>query len=182
MDDQLIILGCKKGEEKAFRQLVDKFAGQIMSICIRYLKDTALAKDATQETLIAVFKSIQQYSGSGMLGGWISKIAVNVCLREIRTRKVFTDIDSIELGCTDHHQNHDLLEAEDILKLVNEMPETLRLVFNMSLIEGYSHLEIATLLGISESSSRVYLLRSRSFMKEKLTHNSGKGVKVLHFK
>ncbi|MBK7222014.1 MAG: RNA polymerase sigma factor [Saprospiraceae bacterium] len=182
MEDHLIIKGCKNGEETAFKLFVEKYAAQIMSICMRYLKDPASAKDAVQETLILVFKSIKQYKGDGVLGAWVGGVAVNVWLKEVRSSKTFADITFAEYQESGSASINDNLEVEDILKLINQMPETLRLVFNLNLIEGFSHLEISEMLGISESSSRVYLLRSRNYLKEKLTEKSTSLAKIVQYK
>lgn len=181
MEDHLIINGCINGEESAFKYFVEKYAGQIMAICMRYLKDSSKAKDAVQETLIAVFKSMKQYKGDGALGAWVGRIAVNICLREIRMNRNFSDISLLEFSTTEISVASHHLEAEDIIYLINQMPDTLRLVFNLNLIEGYSHLEISEMLGISESSSRVYLLRARNFLKEKITKNWEREAKVFKY-
>lgn len=168
MDQISIINGCKRGQEKAFKALVEKYAPKLMAVCIRYLKDNDLAKDALQESLISIFKSIQTYSGIGSFEGWMTKIAVHTCLKEIRMKKSFQDLLLVDLQETKTQEIESSLEMKDILNLINELPETQRIVFNMHIVEGYSHLEIADLINIAESSSRVYLTRARRWLQEKI--------------
>jgi RNA polymerase sigma-70 factor (ECF subfamily) len=181
LEDHLIINGCRNGDETAFKYFVEKYAGMMTAICLRYLKDSTKAKDAVQETLIAVFKNIKQYNGVGSLGAWVSRIAVNTCLREIKRCRKLTDVSLLEFRATEISGASDHLEAEDLIYLINQMPDTLRLVFNLNLIEGFSHLEISEMLGISESSSRVYLLRARKLLKEKITENTIREAKVFKY-
>jgi RNA polymerase sigma factor (sigma-70 family) len=168
LDQNAIISGCKQGQEKAFKALVDQYAPKLMAVCNRYLKDTDLAKDALQESLIAIFKSIGSYSGTGSFEGWITKITVRVCLSEIRNLRQLYDLAIVDQQEVSSYDDELHFDTEDIVKLINRLPELQRIVFNMHVVEGFSHAEISTLLNIAESSSRVYLTRARKWLQDSI--------------
>ena len=182
MDQSSIIKGCKQGQEKAFKALVDQYAPKLMAVCNRYLKDTDLSKDALQESLIAIFKSISSYSGSGSFDGWMTKITVRVCLSEIKNRRQLHDLAIVDRQEVIGNEDHLHFETEDIVKLINELPELQRIVFNMHIVEGFSHSEISTLLNIAESSSRVYLTRARKWLQETIEKSNKRDDLIIHSK
>ena len=166
--DREIILGCKEGKEKAYKALVDQYAPRLMATALRFLPDYASAEDAVQESLIRVFQSIHKYDHKDQLLPWLRKITVNQCLKVLRNKVIWLHNDdivetaaSIEMG-EFHH-----LEDNMTMALL-QLPEAYRLVFNLSVAEGYAHAEIAEMLGITESSSRVYLTRARAILKNYL--------------
>jgi RNA polymerase sigma factor (sigma-70 family) len=182
LDQNAIIYGCKQGQEKAFKALVDQYAPKLMAVCNRYLKDTDLAKDALQESLISIFKSISTYSGTGSFDGWMTKITVRACLREIRNRRQLHDlsiVDQQEVNGYDHPLHFDI---EDIVKIISELPELQRIIFNMHVVEGFSHAEISTLLNIAESSSRVYLTRARKWLQETIEKSNKRNHLIINSK
>ncbi len=141
----------------------------LMGICLRYMKRKDRAEDVLQETYIHAFQKIEQFEGHGSLAGWLSRIAVTKSLKELRKRNP----DLIELE--PHHSARSIQQAapiieemlaEDILDILNEIPEHYRVIFNLAIIEGYSHAEIAELLQIKESNSRARLTRARARVKE----------------
>lgn len=182
MDQNAIIYGCKHGQEKAFKALVDQYAPKIMAVCNRYLKDTDLAKDALQESLIAIFKSISSYAGTGSFDGWMTKIAVRACLCEIRNRRQLHDLALVDQQEVSGYDDQLHFETEDIIKLINELPELQRIVFNMFVVEGFSHAEISTLLNIAESSSRVYLTRARKWLQDTIEKSNRINHLTIHSK
>jgi RNA polymerase sigma factor (sigma-70 family) len=168
LDQSSIIKGCKQGQEKAFKALVDQYAPKLMAVCHRYLKDTDLAKDALQESLISIFKSIASYTGTGSFDGWITKITVRACLSEIRNKRQLHDLAIVDQQEVTGYDDQLPFDTEDIIKLINELPELQRIVFNMHVVEGFSHAEISALLNIAESSSRVYLTRARKWLQDSI--------------
>lgn len=164
MEDIHIINGCLKGQEKSFKALVDKYSPVLMGICFRYLKDMERAKDVLQDSLITICQNIHSYKDTGSFKSWLSKITVNVCLKEIRKFRYLEDIDSILSEEYTGPTPIENLHVEDIMSIMHRMPDIHRVVFNLFVIEGYNHAEIASLLDIAESSSRVYLTRARQFL------------------
>jgi RNA polymerase sigma factor (sigma-70 family) len=168
MDDETLIKECVKGNPKAQRMLFDKFAPKMMTVCLRYVKDTFEAEDVLQEGFIKLFNKISEYKMEGSLEGWVRRIMVNTALDSIRKNKKFqldSVIDDIEFKLTDSISATDELQAEDLMKIIQKMPDGYRMVFNMFAIEGYSHKEIGEMLGISENTSKSQFSRAKSYLK-----------------
>lgn len=137
---------------------------------MRYAKEDADAQEILQKGFIKVFKSITSFRGDGALEGWIRKIMVNTAIESYNKRKrslELVDLDMVQdlAGETFEMEG---LEAQDLLKIIQGLPEGFRMVFNMYAIEGYSHKEIAEALGISEGTSKSQLSRGRGWLKEKI--------------
>ncbi len=182
MDQIDIIKGCKQGQEKAFKALIDQYAPTLMAVCIRYVKDVDQAKDVLQESMIAIFKSINAYAGTGSFEGWLKKIVVRECLRDIRNKKQLFDLTVVDLQDTNGYSDSYSFGAEDLMTVINKLPELQRIIFNMHIVEGYNHAEIGNLLGIPESSSRVYLTRARKSLQEKIEGSKYLEASTLKYK
>lgn len=165
MDLTNIIYACKKGDEIAYKQLLNALASTLRAVCIRYLKDEDLAKDALQETFIHIFKYINTYSESGTIEAWSKKIAVNNCLKTLKKQKLNIEIDNAFSIASLDASPLEKMNAEAIIALINGLPELQRIVFNMYVVEGYSHAEIASCLDMSESNSKMTLMRARNKLK-----------------
>jgi len=135
---------------------------------MRYMQDDFAAKDVLQESFIKIFQNIDRYYDKGSFEGWLRKITVNTCLMAIRKQKNGFDI--LELSDINNRQvkpdvEFDLNE-KDILKMIRQLPGQYRAIFNLFVIEGYSHAEIANLLQIKESTSRTKLSRARKLIQQ----------------
>lgn len=181
MTESAIIHGCKNGDRRAFRFLVDQHSDALMGLCMRYLKHKHLAEDALQDSFIRIFQNIVQFDGSGSLGGWMYRITLNVCLRSLQKqdRNVFS-LDTIVEPDNSGVQNKAVydMQAEEIISVINRLPDHYRIVFNLNVIEGYSHKDISEMLDISESLSRTKVSRARTmvqgfFLKNKMLQNAG---------
>jgi len=165
-----LIEGCKRKESASQRELYDRMAGKMLSICCRYIKDRMVAEDVLVGSFTKVFERIGQYKGDGSFEGWVRKIVVNESLSYLRRNKSMyleTDLEAADREPDlDRQLNH--LEAEDLLKLISELPAGYRIVFNMFAIDGYSHKEIAHHLGISENTSKSQLSRARNCLQVRL--------------
>ncbi len=168
MTQNEIIQGCKKGNEGAYRYLVDTYADQLMGICVRYLRDHQKAEDAVQETYIQVFRSISSFDEKGSLAAWMCKIAVNCSLKELRKAKrlSFTEEETVFEQLVEMPEVIEKLKSEDILLLMDKLPQHYRIIFNLHIVEGYNHREISEMLGIQESLSRTKLTRARKMIQE----------------
>ena len=160
-----IIEGCKEGRASAQSTLVRTFAPRLMAICLRYTKDRNLAQDALQETFVNVFKYIHSYKGNGSFEGWLKRIAVNCSITFQKKIRPIHFADEMEMDRVSQAQIPDIystLGKEDILKLLDRLPKSYNMVFNLSVIEGYNHQEIGDILNISASTSRATLSRARA--------------------
>ncbi len=168
--------GCKEGNRQAQQQLYVALAGKMLGVCMRYAKSTFEAEDMLQMGFVKVFSRIGHYRKEGSFEGWIRRIMVNTAIetyrKNMRGGYYTEDIEEVH----DHPQQSfsmDTLECEDLLKLIQALPDGYRIVFNMYALEGYSHKEIAETLKISEGASKSQLSRARAWLKEKITQLEG---------
>ncbi|MHA4812238.1 RNA polymerase sigma factor [Flavitalea flava] len=170
MTEQELIKGCLKKESKSQRRLFDQYSGIMMTVCRRYFPDQKEAEDILQESFIKVFTHINQYRFEGPLEGWIKRIVINTALRKLKSKKIhYSAIDE----STQESQSIDSpaltnLNAEDLLKLIGNLPEGYRVVFNLYALEGYDHNEIAKLLNINPGTSRSQLSKARGLLKTQI--------------
>ncbi len=167
---QQFIQQCIDGNNRSRRLLYDEFEGDVMAICIRYLKNRELAEDTFQEAFIRIFQKIHTYDHhKGPLIAWIYRLVSNVAIRQWQKKKLaYSDIndDSFEFNTETSVELPDNLELEFLKSLINKLPEGQRIVFNMYIIEGYTHKEISEILGNSEVASRAQLARAKSKLME----------------
>lgn len=169
-EEALLVEGCLAGESRAQEKLYQKYARRMFAVCCRYAKDDDTAADILQDGFIRIFHALPSFRKEGSLEGWIRRIMVNTALEYHRKNAgVHLVYDSEE---KDHvpsdADTSGNLDAEELLKLVQALPSGYRTVFNLYAIEGYSHKEIADLLGISEGTSKSQLARARSMLQLKL--------------
>jgi RNA polymerase sigma-70 factor (ECF subfamily) len=171
MDEQELIQGCIAARPKAQKALFDIYAPKLYVVCLRYLKDQMRAQDVLQDTFVKIFANISNYKSEGAFEGWLKRIAVNTCLDQLRKdKKLLTDIsiEDVSYQLATQSTSAEKLMADDLLKLVQALPDGYRTVFNLFAIEGFSHQEIAQQLGISESTSKTQYLRARAYLKERI--------------
>lgn len=158
----------KEGNQQAQNELYKKYAGLMLSICMRYLSDKMKAEDVMIQGFMKVFDKIDQFNFEGSFEGWMKRIFVNEALMKIRSeKKPELDIDSMTSEVPSQTPSP-TLETEDLMTMINGLPTGYRTVFNLYAIEGYSHAEIATSLGISEGTSKSQLSRARALLQQKL--------------
>lgn len=171
--DQLV-KKCKQGDRTAFKELVNTYSSTLMAIALRYMKDQSLAQDVLQESFIKVFRKIESYAGNGSFEGWLKRITVNTCLEQIRkhNKRVLYIDNYEEMNCQSVGPSVlEQMKEEDIIQIINQLPEHYRIIFNLAIVEGYSHREIGEMLGISESTSRTKLSRARTMVKDFFLNN-----------
>ena len=186
MNLERIIQGCKKGEKICQERLVRNYAPGLLAICRRYSRDSESANDALQESFINIFKYINSYSGKGSFEGWMKRIAVN-CTITFQKKNFKVHFEPDMLHDTSQHCEvpdvYSTLGKEDILSLLCELPKSLYIVFNMHVVEGYSHKEISKTLSISKGTSRASLSRARGRLIEIIEERQNKEkqrVALLH--
>jgi RNA polymerase sigma factor (sigma-70 family) len=162
--------GCLKNDRKQQEMLYKILAPKMLAVCMRYANDKDEAQDILQEGFIKMFKNMRNYRGEGSLEGWIRRIMVHSAISRYRKAKTIVLVDDFanQNIPVSSSFNANGLEAREILQMVDELPTTYRSVFNMYAIEGYSHQEIGSTLGMTELLSRTTLYRARAILKEKL--------------
>ena len=162
--------GCRRQKPKAQKALYDALAPKMLGVCLRYLRDREEAEHVMIGGFVKVFEKIDQYKGDGSFEGWIRRIMVNeslMYLRKSQPMSVDVDVADVE-GQLDYEELEHTLHAEDIMKLIMDLPVGYKTVFNLYAIEGFNHAEIASKLGISENTSKSQLSRARKLLQSKL--------------
>ena len=164
-----------KDNEKECKAIYEKLAPKMMSLCIRYMGDREDAKDVLQDGFVTLFSKIDSYSGEGSFEGWARRIFVNTALMALRKNDALKMSDSLESAA--HLQGGEMSQMQSIsyrelLAMIAELPSGYRTIFNMYVVEGYSHKEIAAALGISEATSRSQLMRARTMLQDKIRERS----------
>lgn len=169
--DNELIDGCKKRDRHAQRFLFEHYSGRMLALCYRYVKDRMDAEDIMVVAFTKVFDRISQFKGEGSFEGWVRRIMVNESLTYLRKHKSMyleTDIEAAERE-PDYDKLSNELEAEDLRKLIADLPTGYRIVFNLYAIDGFSHQEIAAQLGVSENTSKSQLSRARALLQKRLS-------------
>jgi len=171
MDEESLILLCIEGDRKAQKTLFDSFSPKFFALCLRYMKSKDQAEDALQEAMVKIFTKLPEFKGDGSFEGWMRRIVVNTCLDQIRKNQKLrfdTPIDKEEYKLSKNAYILESLSAKELIEEIQKMPPGYRVVFNMFAIEGYSHQEIATKLGVKESTSKSQYLRARAYLKDRI--------------
>jgi RNA polymerase sigma factor (sigma-70 family) len=162
---------CKNKDAKWQQDFYDFYKRRMMGLCMRYTRNKEEAEDVFQEIFIRIFRSISQLKDTDRLEQWVMKIAVNTAIKYYHKNKRHEHNDEID-GHGHQNDDHELILShfsdEMLVKLINELPDAYRLVFNLHEVEGYSHGEIATLIGITDVTCRSRLNRARQILKSKL--------------
>lgn len=177
MTENELITGCVKQDRASQKRLYEQFYGKMLGVCMRYARDRDEAKDMVHEGFIKVFSAIRSYAGKGSFEGWIRRIVVNTAVDHLRKNKqeymIVSTVRAMESGNqADEIEEEDLLSQiskEDILAAVQLLSPAYRTVFNLYVIEEYTHKEIADMLNISEGTSKSNLSKARYQLQKTLT-------------
>lgn len=168
--EEKLIQRSLKGDIRAQRDLFDRFVSQMLGICCRYIRNRMEAEDIMITGFRKAFDNLNSFKGSGSFGAWLRKIMINESLTYIRRNKnMYLEVDiekADEVPDFSFHQHH--LGEEEMLGMIQDLPPGYGRVFNLYAIEGYSHKEIAGMLGITESTSKSQLSRARNLLQTKL--------------
>lgn len=168
--EEELIEGCRQNKAKAQKALFDKYSGKMLGVVLRYIKDRDESEEVMITSFMKVFDKIDQFKSEGSFEGWIRRIMVNESLMYLRKNKnMYLEVD-LEKADRDpnYGQLSDHLEAEDLMRMIQELPMGYRTVFNMYAIEGFSHAEIAEHLGINVNTSKSQLSRARAVLQKQL--------------
>lgn len=165
-----LVRGCQKGKLAAQEALYHTYHRKMFGVCLRYAKSKEMAEDMLQEGFIKVFERIQKFRSEGSLEGWVRRIMVNTALDELRKNMRFFRVEDIEsaAGLESEGDLFSGMEREAILKEIQQLSTGYRAVFNLYMIEGYNHREIAGMLNISEGTSKSQLARAKAQLRTNL--------------
>jgi RNA polymerase sigma factor (sigma-70 family) len=167
MDYYKLVKDCLKAKPEAQRQLYEHFAETMLGICYRYTKSIKDAEDVLQEGFVKVFLGLKQYRHEGELGAWIRRIMVTTALNFLKRNRNYRDQmyfpqEHLHPVVTDDPAV--ILQAKDLAELIRQLPPGYQTIFNLHAIEGYSHVEIGELLGITDGTSRSQYARARALL------------------
>ncbi|RMG23743.1 MAG: RNA polymerase sigma factor [Bacteroidetes bacterium] len=163
-----IVEGCLQGGRKYQKLLYERYYGSMMGVCLRYTNDREEARDVLHEGFIKIFKNLHKFSRGTNLGAWIRRIMINTAIDHYRKSAKHPNL--VEINHAIHEADiHDVvsdLSAEEILAMVQKLSPAYRTVFNLYVIDGYSHKEVGKLLGISEGTSKSNLAKARAKLQQ----------------
>ncbi len=170
MTEYELIKGCIKQDSACQRLLFEQYAGKMMTVCLRYAQDAMEAEDMLQEGFIRVFNYIDQFKFEGSFEGWIRRVIVNTALKHLQKKRLsFTEInDNNQQSPKLESYAYSNLDEEELMKLINQLPTGYKTIFNLNIIEGYSHEEIAKMLDIQPSTSRSQLVKARKMLQNQI--------------
>lgn len=172
MDEKQLIKACINNDSKAQRLLYEKYDALFFAVCKRYFTDIQQAEDALVKGFLKIFQNLKSYSFEGSFEGWMRRIMINECLMELRKNKIFhLNVDDYSSSISSNQEASQQIEEDDVMKLLDYLPEGCRLVFTLYVIEGYKHKEIAESLGITEGTSKSQLNLAKTKLKEMLSKN-----------
>lgn len=168
-----IVKGCCKGRREAQQALYDHFASKMLGLCFRYCDSLEEAEDVLQDGFIKVFQHIRSFQGQGSLNGWIRRIMINTALnhlKKISDYRFHDDLDELPESLQPESENVFPMEVGELVGAIRSLPAGYRAVFNLFEVEGFSHKEIASMLGISVNTSKSQLLKAKRMLQEKLKY------------
>jgi RNA polymerase sigma-70 factor (ECF subfamily) len=165
-----LIKGCIDGNRQMQELLYKKFSSKMYGVCLRYSGNVDDANDLLQEGFIKVFKNLMKFRGDGSFEGWIRRIFINTSIEHFRKKVKLYNVTEVQENTIEDTDLNilDTLAEKDIIILVNELAPGYKTIFNMHVIEGYSHKEIADMLGITEGTSKSQLARAKGVLKKSL--------------
>lgn len=169
-----LIINCKKRDIKSQSEIYHLFAGKLFALCLKYSKTKQSAEDNLQDAFITIFDKIDQYKFKGSFEGWMKRIVINTSLQTYREKNVLNLVEENYPDEVEVEIDEDDLSLDFLLKIIQALPERYRMVFNLYVLDGYSHKEISGMLGIVEGTSKSNLSRARLILKEKIELNQQK--------
>lgn len=168
-----ILKKCGRGNNTAYKELYGLTIKYVFAIVSSYLSNTETVKDVIQETYAGVFISIRKFDREkGDFKTWLRRICINKCVEHYRRQNKFSEISSFDALLYPHPKKmpeYDILTREDIISLLDQMPDGYRTVFLLIEIDGYSHKEVGEMIGVSINNSRTQLHRAKNWIKKNIT-------------
>ena len=172
MTEEQLIKACMKEDAASQKEVFTRYGSKMLGVCKRYARNNEDAEDMLQDAFIKVFDKLKQFKSEGSFEGWIRRIVVNTALKKYSVIRYSKEL----VGCDTslHHEQADdplaynQLSQKDLLALIYRLPDGYRLIFNLHVIEGYQHEEIAGMLGIKPGTSRSQLVKARNMLQKQI--------------
>ncbi|MEA3504123.1 MAG: sigma-70 family RNA polymerase sigma factor [Bacteroidota bacterium] len=166
-----MLRGCVEKNSRSQQELYRLFAPKMFGVCMRYAKNKMEAEDILQEGFIKVFSNINKFKNEGSFEGWIRRTFINTAINHYKKNLRYArelDVDGFEIENNGDMKVIEKLSMDEISSKIQELPEGYRVVFNLNVIEGYTHKMIGQMLGVSENTSKSQLLRAKRILRDKL--------------
>jgi len=160
---------------QAKAEIYQLFSGKLFALSLKYSRNKSDAEDVLQDSFITAFQKIHQYNNKGSFEGWLKRIVINTSLQKYREKtplKLVKDEQNIENKEAVVLEIDDTINLDFLLQIIQELPDRYRLVFNLYVLDNYAHKEIATMLNISEGTSKSNLSRARLILKQKIENHN----------
>jgi len=172
MSLEKLIQRCAKNDRKAQEEIYRLYAGKLFALCLKYSRNKTEAEDNLQDGFIQIFNKVNQFKHKGSFEGWMKRIVINTALQKYREKNVLNLIsNAVVEEMTVIEVDEEEISLDYLLDLIQELPNQYRLVFNLYVLDGYSHKEVAKALQISEGTSKSNLSRARGILKNKIEWN-----------
>ena len=168
MDLKQLIHDCKNNNKKAQEQLYRLYSPKLFAVCLKYSRNYTEAQDNLQDGFLIIFNKIEQYSFKGSFDGWLKRVMINNVLQQYRNQTFLSLVNEDVADDYEVEIDNDDISLEYLLKIIQELPDRYRLVFNLYVIDGFSHLEISEMLSINVGTSKSNLARARMILKDKI--------------
>lgn len=163
-----LIKGCINGDPQMQRSLYQRFSSMMYGVCLRYSENAEDANDVLQEGFIKVYKNLDKFRGDGSFEGWVRRIFINTSIEHYRKKVKLYNVSEVQENTVEDTDLSalDSLAVKDIMNIINELSPGYKQIFNLHVVEGYSHKEIADMLGITEGTSKSQLARAKGVLKK----------------
>ena len=170
-NDRELLEGCLRRDSKAQATLYNQYKGRFFGICRRYAQSREDAEDLLQDAFVKIFLNLNELRSADQLSAWIRRIVVNVCIDYYHKKVSLTNIEAIPDQPTQDWESENVIaqmSTQELLSAINELPDGARMVFNLFVIDGFSHQEIAKMLNITEGTSKSQLFFAKKLLRKKL--------------
>lgn len=169
-----IIQGCVAGDRKFQQCMYNMLSSKMFGVCLRYANEYNAAQDLLQEGFVKVFRNIEKFRGEGSFEGWVRRIFVNTAIEHYRKQVTLYALHDTDAKGYEYYDSnaYETLKEQDIINMIQKLSHGYRTVFNLYVIEGYSHKEIGDMLGISEGTSKSQLARARYLLQKMIVDNN----------
>jgi RNA polymerase sigma-70 factor (ECF subfamily) len=172
-----LIHECTNNNTKAQEQLYRLLAPKLFAVCLKYSRNYEEAQDNLQESFLVIFDKISQFKNKGSFEGWAKRIAINYTLQQYRNQNIFEIVSENIADESEVEIEDENVSLEFLTKIIQQLPDRYRLVFNLYVMDDYSHKEIAEMLNINIGTSKSNLARAKAILKEKIELNNNYSIK-----
>ncbi len=172
MTEKELLKACLREDAASQKELFLRYSGRMLGVCNRYARNAADAEDILQEAFIKVFDKMHQFKFEGSFEGWVRRIVVNTALKKYSLSRYEKEVSVYDVKEKDDSllepSAYSHLTQKELMELINNLPDGYRIIFNLYVIEGYQHNEIATMLGIQPGTSRSQLVKARTMLQKQI--------------